>query len=280
MTNPDRLTNPTPGELATAVEENLHGLFRTMALSLGGDLTESALLGRHYASPTNPMFKGAWGARLPAETVETAITETLAWFEEQGAPFAFWWTGPSTEPADLGERLIARGLTRWETEAGAPGMVATLSTLKTESLATVPVGFTIHVVDNDEALADFGRVFTAAYAVPEWAGQAWVDATRQMGIQQAPWRLYLGRFQGEPVATTLLFINAGVAGLYAVGTVPAVRSQGIGSAIVVKSLLDARAAGCQHAVLFATEMAVHLYGRLGFQDSGARINRYLWRNTP
>jgi hypothetical protein len=35
--------------------------------------------------------------------------------------------------------------------------------------------------------------------------------------------------------------------------------------------------GYRHAVLFATEMGVRTYQRIGFRLSDARINRYLWR---
>ena len=61
----------------------------------------------------------------------------------------------------------------------------------------------------------------------------------------------------------------------AVGTVI---GKGIGGAITLKPLLDARALGYQHAALFATEMGIHTYERIGFRLVGTRINRYLWRN--
>ena len=34
-----------------------------------------------------------------------------------------------------------------------------------------------------------------------------------------------------------------------------------------------------HAVVFAADLDVPVYGRLGFRQTGARIDRYLWRNT-
>jgi hypothetical protein len=52
-----------------------------------------------------------------------------------------------------------------------------------------------------------------------------------------------------------------------------------GGAITLKPLLAAREMGYRPAVLFATEMGVSAYERLGFRQTGARIDRYLWRNT-
>ena len=83
---------------------------------------------------------------------------------------------------------------------------------------------------------------------------------------------------GEPVATNMLFNSGGVASVYAVGTLPSARGQGIGGAITLKPLLEAREMGYRYAVLFATEMGVYAYERIGFRQCGVRINRYLWRN--
>jgi ribosomal protein S18 acetylase RimI-like enzyme len=109
--------------------------------------------------------------------------------------------------------------------------------------------------------------------------QAWVDATTSFGLGRAPWRLYLGRLGGEPVATNLLFCGGGVASVYAVATVASARGRGIGGAITLAPLLAAREAGYRHAVLFSSDMAVGAYERIGFRGCGIRINRYLWRNA-
>lgn len=285
------LTNPTPSQLEAAVEENLFALFRAMAEVLpGSELVETGKLSYHLSFPANPMFKGVWRTRLSSDDVEQAIDETLAWFKARNAPFIFWWTGPGTTPADLGERLLARGLLSMEgqmeelapglkqTAAGAPGMVADLRQVNEVVLNQVPPDFTIEVVQDEAGLLDFKRVFVESYEIPEWAGQAWVNATLRLGIGQTPWKMYLGRLNGEPVATNMLFNGGGVASVYAVATVPSARGRGIGGAVSLKPLLEAREMGYRYAVLFSTEMGVRVYERLGFKRTAARINRYLWRN--
>jgi GNAT superfamily N-acetyltransferase len=64
-----------------------------------------------------------------------------------------------------------------------------------------------------------------------------------------------------------------------VATVPAARGLGIGAAITLQPLLEARDQdGYKYAVLFSTEMGVPVYQRIGFRLTDVRINRYLWRN--
>jgi GNAT superfamily N-acetyltransferase len=64
-----------------------------------------------------------------------------------------------------------------------------------------------------------------------------------------------------------------------VGTIPSARGLGIGAAITLKPLLDARAQGYRYGVLFATEMGQPVYERIGFRVVPGRINRYLWRSA-
>lgn len=79
------LTHPIEAELAAAVPENLYALFRAMQVLPGCELVEGDKLSCHHAFPTNPMFRGVWRARLPAEEAEAAIDEALAWFAQRGA---------------------------------------------------------------------------------------------------------------------------------------------------------------------------------------------------
>jgi GNAT superfamily N-acetyltransferase len=285
------LRDATDAELAIAIEDNLFALFRAMSALPGSELVQTPELGRHNSPPTNPMFKGVWGARLDPERVDATIDEVIAWFERRRAPLFFWWTGPSTSPTDFGELLEKRGLISMEEQThllaaglkafakGAPGMAADLQDLDGEVLRQVPRRFAIEEVRDEAALDDFKRVLAKAYGVPDFAAKAWVDATLTFGIESAPWRLYVGRLDGEPVATSMLFNGAGVASVYAVATLEAARGKGIGGAITLAPLLEARDEGYRHAVLFSSAIGVHAYERIGFRTIDAWIDRYLWRKA-
>lgn len=292
MTTEPILTSASHAELAGAMSSNLYALFRAMARHLpGGELDEGDHLSRHLTFPTNPMFKGVWAARLEPEEVDGVIDETIAWFQARSAPFFFWWTGADTAPDDLGQRLEARGFLSMEgvaqtlahgmvqTVAGAPVMAADLGQIDESLLARTPPVFVIEEVVDNTGLREWKRVVVETYELPEWAGQAWVDAGLALGVANTPWRMYVGRLEGEAVATNMLFTGGGVASILAVATLPKAQRKGIGSAISLKPLLDARATGYRYATLWSTEEGASVYRRIGFYDTGARLNRYLWRDN-
>lgn len=98
------------------------------------------------------------------------------------------------------------------------------------------------------------------------------------GFGLAPWTLLLGTLNGEPVCFGQLYCGAGVAGLQGLGTLPAYRGRGIGSAMQLERLRLAREMGYRYAVLAASKMGQSPYLKLGFRDTGRRISRYIWRN--
>jgi GNAT superfamily N-acetyltransferase len=89
-------------------------------------------------------------------------------------------------------------------------------------------------------------------------------ATYGFGSDSAWWH-YIGLLNGEPVSWASVFYAMGVAGVYAVGTAPEARRQGIGSAITLRGLLDARDRGYRVGVLQSSQMGYDVYRNLGFE---------------
>ncbi len=267
------LTDPSPAELAAATEANLFDWFRAMTALPGAALDEGAHLSRHHAFPTNPMFKGVWGARMAEAEVDAAIADSLNWFRGHGAPFAFWWTSNRAGPANLDARLLAHGFTPFEIDA--PAMVADMTAMNLS--VNAPANLRIERVTNEGLLRQWQATFVTAYAVPEWAGQAWAEATLALGFDRAPWKQYVALLEDVPVAEGMLFCGGGVAGLVALATLPAYRRRGIGSALQLARIRDAQALGYRYAALFASQMGYSAYQKLGFRDTGVRVSRYLWR---
>jgi GNAT superfamily N-acetyltransferase len=89
------------------------------------------------------------------------------------------------------------------------------------------------------------------------------------------WHLYLAHLGGRPAGTCALHLG-GTAGLYSVGTVPAARRHGVGTALTRRALEDASSAGHSTASLTASGLGARLYEALGFKEY-CRFREYVWR---
>jgi predicted GNAT family acetyltransferase len=85
-------------------------------------------------------------------------------------------------------------------------------------------------------------------------------------LQYEAQQRFLGFLNGIPIATSALAVDSGVAGIYVVATVPSVRGKGIGRAMTVMPLLEARQLGYRVGILQASAMGYSLYQKIGFRE--------------
>jgi GNAT superfamily N-acetyltransferase len=216
-----------------------------------------------------PLMNTVIRTQLTRENVDEIIEETVAHFKSKNVTNFTWWAEPGTQPTDLGERLVAHGFTFSE---GPPGMAVDLAALNEEF--AVPPNLTIEHVREAGTLKTWVRTLFRGFELPERGEGAFFDVFSGLGFD-LPLRNYVGLLDGEPVATAELFLGAGVAGIYAVATVPEARRQGIGSALTLAPLREARAIGYRIGVLGATPMGLGVYRRLGFQEY-CKLSHYVW----
>lgn len=77
------------------------------------------------------------------------------------------------------------------------------------------------------------------------------------------------RHEGRLVATSLLFLAGGVAGIYSVATLPEERGKGLGAHVTAEPLRVAHALGYGVGVLQSTASGHPVYRRLGFEQVGS-----------
>jgi len=106
----------------------------------------------------------------------------------------------------------------------------------------------------------------------DWSDEK-VEVRRRLYLgddrQPRPWLHVLALLHGAPVGAARVLLRAGVAMVHGVATVPEARRLGIGSAVTLAALVDARRRGCRIAVLQASSMGQGPYRRLGFRSIGA-----------
>ncbi len=172
-----------------------------------------------------------------------------------------WTINPTTRPADLGEYLQAQGMQGF---SGIPNMVVDLDALPPPAL---PADVTIMRVDDVADVPRWVEAFVTAYELGAEEGKIFESALSNMGLEHRNMvRLYWAISNGEPLATAVVALAEGVAGIYGVATMPNARRQGIGTLITLVALQAARTQGYRIAGLQASQEAYDMYRRLGFVD--------------
>ena len=264
------MSPPNPSDLGAAIEENgvefLLALGRAAGAEERDDGRVSWVIGNCPIDYHNAVVR----AVVPPEEADAEIGASLARMRAHGVPGS-WHAGPSMRPTDLGERLLAHG---FEYGGDDIGMAVDLGALPEEVPA--PDGFVVERVRDEEGLAEWVRTLGSGFGEgpveAEWVGGTY----RKLGFgDDGPLRHYLGRLDGEPVGTSTLYFGAGVAGVYFVSTVERARRRGIGAAVTLAPLLEARKLGYGTGTLGSSEMGYSVYRRLGFEER-CRIGLYEW----
>jgi GNAT superfamily N-acetyltransferase len=142
------------------------------------------------------------------------------------------------------------------------GMTLTLNASTVERLRPAPAELEIMRVTDLDRLQMWATTLSIGNdADPEFlgplAGPAYLDEPRLT--------TYLGLVAGEPVATSVLFASDGIAGVYAVNTIPKFRGRGYGAAMSAVTLGEGLSLGCDTAALQASGMGYPVYFRMGFR---------------
>jgi GNAT superfamily N-acetyltransferase len=251
----------TPSALVTAIEANLFEFSKLFRRWPRAEVFDSEEMLCSVTDLPFALFNSVLRANLAPGRVDTAIEDAISRCRSKKVPMR-WWTGPATRPVDLGQRLEEHGFTHF---GDSPGMAADLLALNDDVPA--PAGLSITEVADMETLSQACHVTTIGFKMPGLVETAWRDLIAAIGFgSPRPVRLYLGRLNGEPMATSLLFLEAGVAGIYNVTTLPEARRRGLGAAITAFPLRHACAEGYRVAILHSSPMGLNVYRQLGFRE--------------
>jgi ribosomal protein S18 acetylase RimI-like enzyme len=254
--------------MASAVEANLFSLFDHLKTWPRLEMHDDGACRWTLSHLPFPLFNSVVHARFEPGTADAAIEARVQACAERNVPM-LWWTGPSTAPPDLGERLERHGF-MLEPALGMAGDIDYISSQPSQAVIDVAP------VRDAATLATWSRVLCSSFGAPQAFGDAFADLAAAGGLgPSSPFRHFLGIVNGEAVATCSLFVGAGVAGIYDVGTLPERRRRGIGAAITRAAVADAAAAGYHIAILHSSALGAAMYRALGFNDVCA-IGQYVW----
>jgi GNAT superfamily N-acetyltransferase len=256
MEPPPPMLDRSDEAIVRAIVEHDAFLVATLVRLSGVELHEDADATWYLSGVADALFNGVIRTSISASNADRRIRELLTRFRDAGVP-ALWWAGPLSLPDDLSMRLAAKGLAR----TTLPGMALDLHEMATPP---PPGGLRVEVVADDRgidawmaasgegfgidpAMLDrFRRTPEAVLAgdVPGWCVTGWVD--------------------DRPVATGMVCIGTGVAGVSNVTTIASHRRRGLGAAVTRHALALARDRGYRTAVLTSTREGRQLYDAMGF----------------
>jgi len=205
-------------------------------------------------------FNAVSRTRFSSATARARASEAITWFD--GRPFS-WWISPGDRPDDLGSTLESLGL------VAAEGELAMACELRGIDPGAEAAALQVRRVRAADELETYARLLAALWD-PLDAGviRFYREGGPHLLSADCPLRLYLGSWEGTPVATAELTVAGAAVGLYNISTHPDHRGRGIGSAMTRLPLLEARDEGHRLAVLQAAPAGVGIYRRVGFEPFG------------
>ena len=263
----DIIHSLSSSEIVSALEANMIAFWKSYG---SVELRESPVLMQFISGFPAPLFNGMMGARLAAEQVDAAIEETCQTCIRHEVP-ALWWVGPDAQPKDLGAHLKRHG---FENVGTVPGMAIDLD--KIQKTSSPSPGLEVRLVSDASLVRSWAETCWTASGFPAEEAGLFAEIEAQIGLDAAgPRRRYAGYWNGKLSGTSVMVLNAGVAGIFAVSTLPEARGHGLGTELTAAPLRDARDAGYRVGTLQASEMGYPIYRKIGFQDV-SEFNLFLW----
>ncbi|HSD83934.1 MAG TPA: GNAT family N-acetyltransferase [Anaerolineae bacterium] len=268
---PNILNDFSEAALITAIEANLLEMLSALFSRLPNSLyQDDADLAWFISDVSHPLFNGVIHARLTSDRLDGRVRESVMRFKAQNKPM-LWWTGPATRPHNLGSALCANGLLHL---MDTPGMAVDLETLNKD--LTLNPALTVKRVNSPDEVKQWLEPYAASFELPRKIVPQLYEAMLKVGLDEAgSLHHYLGLLNGEAVGSSTLYLAAGVAGVYNVGTLPRMRRQGVGTAMALTPLCAAHERGYRIGILHATEQGYPIYRRLGFKEF-CTIGQYLY----
>jgi GNAT superfamily N-acetyltransferase len=257
----DRSLSELPAAaVVAAVKANWAEFYTHLGRAPGAELSVGPHLSWLLTGVPDAFLNVVFRSDLPPDHASEIVDEALGHFRSRHVARLSWWV--ETPGGAQGRLLTSRGLTF---NAGGTAMAADVRSIRNQ--VPPPAGLAIVPVEDRTALLPWIQVMRVGFGVSELAQGRLLELFAAVALEP-PMHTYLAMLDGRPVATSQLFLGAGVAGIYNVTCLPAARGRGIGTAVTLAPLLEARRQGYDLSILQASDLGHPVYRRLGFQDYG------------
>lgn len=216
--------------------------------------------------PDNPRMNGVISPQFTEANAAERIESVLRFARQCGQEIYFK-LGPSTQPADLGRRLEARGLKRSATRKNM-GLDLTRSRLD----FPLPEGVRVFSIEDFSEFLDMPHPFYGKKPNPRKRSMA---AAWGRLAQANPRRLWVSAVEqyGHFAGSGVLFVEGEVATGFDLAILESMRRQGLGAALMAHLGRIAIQQGACRAVLNTSVMGMKFYPVFGFTHAD-RIPTY------
>lgn len=196
--------------------------------------------------------------------LDERIKAAASYYSGRGLSWSCWlcreWVQPSVR-GKVSEVMSRNGL---HLVVDLPGMEAGRLAAASRRLPEL----VIRRVGDNPTRADFNHIMAATFGIP-------FSISRDVYESPTTWQGFLtgwvGYLDREPVATAASLVAGGVAGVYAVATMPQHRRKGYAEVVMRHALAQARvASGIEHTVLQSSDQGYRLYEKMGYRT----VTRY------
>lgn len=154
----------------------------------------------------------------------------------------------------------------FEDQGAMPAMAVDIARM---SATTLPPGYVATRIGERGDARGWREAFAIGYGLP--TGLARMFSPEVLGADvaaEAQTQYFAIVRDGRTVATSLLYLADGLAGIYCVATVPEERGKGLGAHVTAEALRAAHGVGYRVGVLQSSPAGHNVYLRLGFEDLG------------
>ena len=200
-------------------------------------------------------------AVLPGSADDQVAVEAILPLVEKNIPSCVILTAPAA-PA-VTALLASKGFEKHEP---MPAMAVEINHLAATSL---PDGYTFHRVRvTPSEIDEWAITFADGFEFPHAIAQLYAPKTSEHDTPEpdAITQYFAIAKNGKYVATSMLYLKEGLAGIYCVATIPSERGKGLGAHATAEPLRLAQNLGYRVGLLQASEAGQPVYGRLGFKE--------------
>lgn len=273
---------PTPAnrKMVDQIQENFIAYFRLFTGLPGITFVEERVT---WIASRGVPGSMVLSTQLPHKESDQQIDETLRRIGRH-TNAVDWFVFPGCQPADLGERLMARGGAggpkgQWILYGNIGGPGGTWMWIDLAALAEcppVPDAFHIKQVEDQEMLDEWAEINARGFGSADYSAFHAAYSRHGFGADAQAVH-FIGYLGDEPVTSATLLLVGGSASVYNVSTPTELRRRGFGGAITRAALQQARNCGYHWAWIWSSPLGKNVYAKLGFVVTDFGVREYQWK---